>query len=83
MTFFGDFLFFFCMALVLLPAVVLGLRGKPLGPYGLLASLVLLLAALAQDVRQLCWLLGSLLLEVALVQLYLRLRSRFGRVGWH
>ena len=83
MTFFGDFLFFFCMALVLLPAVVLGLRGKPLGPYGLLASLVLLLAALAQDVRQLCWLLGYLLLEVALVQLYLRLRSRFGRVGWH
>ena len=46
MTFFGDFLFFFCMALVLLPAVVLGLRGKPFGPYGLLASLVLLLAAL-------------------------------------
>ena len=83
MTFFGDFLFFFCMALVLLPAVVLGLRGKPLGPYGLLASLVLLLAALAQDVRQLCWLLGYLLLEVALVQLYLRLRSRVGRVGWH
>ena len=53
MTFFGDFLFFFCMVLVLLPAVVLGLRGKPLGPYGLLASLVLLLAALTAGIVKL------------------------------
>lgn len=82
MTFFGDFLFFACMAVVLVPAVVLGLRGKRLGPYGLIASLVLILLVLSTNLRQLCWLAGYILLEVTLVRLYLHLRTTKGRVGW-
>lgn len=82
MTFFGGFLFFACTAVVLIPAIVLGLRGKRLGPYGLVASLILILLVLSRNPRQLCWLTGYILLEVALVRLYLHLRTTKGRVGW-
>ena len=53
MSFFSGVPFFTLMTLLLLPALFLGLRGKAIGPYGLFASLVMILAVLAGTPLQL------------------------------
>ena len=71
------------MTLLLLPALFLGLRGKAIGPYGLFASLVMILAVLAGTPLQLAWLGAYLLWESLLVCLYIPLRQKKGPVPWH
>ena len=63
MSFFSGVPFFTLMTLLLLPALFLGLRGKAIGPYGLFASLVMILAVLAGTPLQLAWLGAYLLWE--------------------
>lgn len=83
MSFFSGVPFFTLMTLLLLPALFLGLRGKAIGPYGLFASLVMILAVLAGTPLQLAWLGAYLLWESLLVYLYIPLRQKKGPVPWH
>lgn len=48
MTLYSDLLFFYLLALFLLPAVVLGPIGRPLKTYGLMFSTVMLIVVFGE-----------------------------------
>ncbi len=76
MTPYSGLLFFGILILVLLPAVVLGLLGKSLRIYGLIATVLLLLTAFDTWQAKIT-LLAFWALETALCFGYLALRKRF------
>jgi membrane protein involved in D-alanine export len=65
------------MALVLLPAVVLGLLGRNIRHYGLLASLVILYLVFGQSREQAAYLVVFYLVNLHLVKVYPRLKKRY------
>lgn len=75
---YSGLLFFGILILVLLPGVILGLLGKSLRIYGLIATAVLLLTAFDTWQTRLT-LLAFWLLQLALCFGYLRLRKRFSQ----
>ena len=72
---FQGLLFFYILALLLLPAVVLGLLGKPLKTYGLVFTLLMLAIVFAEN-GQLLTLGAFFLWEAALCFSFWRHRSR-------
>lgn len=72
---YSGLLFFYLMALLLLPAVILGLMGKPLKTYGLAFS-VMLLAIVFGEGGQLPALIGFYLWETAVFLTYRRWREK-------
>lgn len=79
MSFFGDPLFFFCLILLLIPAVALGVMEKTIRWYGLFCSLLFIAVIFGPKPRQLVFLTLFYLLELGLVQGYVRLRNKYGR----
>lgn len=79
MSFFGDFTFFGWLILAILPAIILGLLEKPLKYYTLFASLALILGVFISKPAQLFYLILYYLIECAIVQIYFRVRKRYGR----
>lgn len=75
MTPFSGLLFFYILVLLLLPAVVLGLLGKPLRHYGLLFTAAMLSIVFCIN-GQLLFLAGFALWQLALCKLYPRLKGR-------
>lgn len=68
-------LFFFCIFIpALIPAVILGLSGKPIKYYGMLFTIAFLIYCFDTTEKRLA-LLAFWLLECVLVQLYLRVRK--------
>ena len=76
MTPYSGLLFFYLLAVLLLPAVVLGLLGRPLGGYGLVFSL-LMLAIVFGEGGQLPALIAFYLWQGALFLAFRRRRGRF------
>ena len=76
MTPYSGLLFFYLLALLLLPAVVLGLLGKPLKIYGLIFS-VLILALVFGEGGQLPALIAFYLWEGAIFLTYRHWRKKF------
>ena len=79
MTPYGGLAFFCVLTVVLIPAVVLGLLGKPTRGYGMLATAALLLAVFDSWTARLT-LLAFWALETGLCCGYVRLQRRCGRL---
>jgi len=77
MTPFNGLLFFYIMALLLIPAVALGLSGRPLKRYGLFFTVAMLLTAFDTWEKRLT-LIFFYLFETLLVLAYVRVRKRNG-----
>lgn len=75
MTPYSGLLFFYIMALMLLPAVALGLAKRPLKNYGLLFSVIMLCIVFGEN-NQLFALTAFFLWETALCLGFFRLRER-------
>ncbi|OPJ65255.1 D-alanyl-lipoteichoic acid biosynthesis protein DltB [Clostridium oryzae] len=79
MTFFGGHLFYLCLVLLLIPAVILGILQKSLRLYTLAISILFIYLIFGKDHRQLAYLFTFYVLQLILVKLYLILRKRYGR----
>lgn len=79
MSFFGNFEFFILLGMILLPAVVMGIRQKPLGFYRLVSSLLMIFIVIGKDGKQVLFFLLFYLIELHLVRLYGLLRKKYGR----
>lgn len=82
MSFFADFSFFMILILALIPAIILGIREKPLRHYTLFLSLFFIGIIFYSRPVQFLWLLFYFILESLLVRLYLHLRTKNGRLAW-
>ncbi|QHI72977.1 D-alanyl-lipoteichoic acid biosynthesis protein DltB [Aminipila terrae] len=79
MTLYGGYLFYTCLILALIPAILLGVMQKPLRLYTLGISIVFICLVLAGDIKQLLCFSGFFLAELAIVKGYLLLRIKYGR----
>jgi membrane protein involved in D-alanine export len=79
MTLFGDFPFFCWLAVLAVPAVILGILEKPIRYYTLFASLAFIFLAIGNDPKQLAFLGAFCFIELHLIKGYLYLRKKFGR----
>ncbi len=79
MTYYEGMLFFLCLTVVLIPALVLGSLEKPLGRYSLVVSLIIALMVFGTDILQLIYLAGFVLWSWLLVRRYLQIREKMGR----
>ncbi|MDD3062768.1 MAG: D-alanyl-lipoteichoic acid biosynthesis protein DltB [Massilibacteroides sp.] len=79
MSFFGGFRFFLFLIIILIPAVVMGVREKSLSIYRLASSLLMICLVMGHDKRQLLFLAAFYLIELNAVKLYLLLRKKYGR----
>lgn len=83
MTPFGDLTFFFYLSVVSLPAVALGLAGRPIRGYGLCVSLVTVGLVLSHSRRQLVLAVAFLIGHFLLARAHLWFIGRHGRgVSW-
>lgn len=81
MSFFGDYQFFCWLVILLIPAVVLGVKEKSLRIYTLLSSLIFIFLVFESDLKQMGFLAAFYLIEWHIVKIYLRLRTKYGRNG--
>lgn len=79
MTLYGGYLFYICLVVGLIPAIVLGTMQKPIKYYALFISIVFIGLVLANDIHQLLSFFGFFLLELVIVKGYLLLRQKYGR----
>jgi membrane protein involved in D-alanine export len=69
--------FFYIIALLLLPAIILGLLGKPIKKYGFIVNLVVIAILFGGSRLQAASLLAFYIGELILIKSYLYLRSKF------
>ena len=79
MQLFQDNTFFLCLALLSLPALLLGWLEKPLRLYGFLVSGLFVWLSMGSSPRALIYLGIFLTGELAAAKIYLRVRSKTGR----
>lgn len=79
MSFFEGLKFFLLLIVILIPAVVMGIRGKSLSVYRLASSVLMIGLVIGHDKRQLLFLAAFYLIELHAVKLYLLLRKKYGR----
>ncbi len=77
MSFFSGLDFFISLFILLIPAIILGIKGKSIKWYSFLLSLVFIL--LIYDKKQILYLLVYVLFVIDLIYGYLLLRKKFGR----
>ena len=83
MILFGELYFFACAAILLIPAIILGVLEKPIKYYGFLLTVVFVGLALWEKPVDIIYMVSYLILELVLVLSYLRIRSNHGRKrGW-
>lgn len=78
MSFFGSATFFAVMAVIFVPAIILGILGKSLKGYRTAASAAVIGLVLWPSKLQLIWLIAFYVMEFLLVKLYLKLRLAQG-----
>jgi membrane protein involved in D-alanine export len=78
-SFFGNFEFFCWLIPFLIPAVILGIKEKPLRLYSFFLSVLFILLIFGGDPISLFYLVGFYLFELHLVKIYLLLRKKYGR----
>ncbi|WP_312354746.1 hypothetical protein [Aminipila sp.] len=79
MILYEGYLFYVCLTVALIPAIILGILQKPLRNYNLFISLVFILLTLSGNVSQLYSFFGFFIAEAILVQGYLSIRKKYGR----
>lgn len=82
MSMFEDLSFFLVLLAALIPAVILGLREKPLRVYSLFLSLLFIALTLWDKPAQLAYLAAFYVLSAGSVKAYAALYRRMGRKGW-
>jgi membrane protein involved in D-alanine export len=84
MQLFTDFSFFLCVAIATIPAVILGIKEKPIKYYGFLVTLFFVAMAMYSKPVALCFLIGFCVYDYLVIQVYLKVRKKFGRnAGWY
>ena len=83
MTFFGEIGFFALLGFLAIPAVILGLTGRPIKWYGMAATLFAVAFLLAPTPRQLVLLAGFLLGETLVMKAHLWFITRHGNTNRH
>lgn len=73
MELFENSVFFIALAILSLPAICLGLMGKKIKGYGILATLFFVIAALYDKPKQLLYIVSFLIFEYIIVNLFLKL----------
>ena len=81
MTLFGDFYFFIWAALLLVPAVVLGLTERPIKYYGAVVTAVFIYMAMGSSPKAIVNLIVYCLYQLILVNAYLSVNRRKPRNG--
>lgn len=79
MSFFEHWQFFFCLVLLLIPAVILGSLEKPLKHYSMMLSLFFVIVIVGQEPLQLLYLAIFFVLEWGLLNGFLLLYKKNGR----
>lgn len=75
----GDFYFFGCAAAVAVPAVILGIRERPIKYYGMLATLFFIWMSMGENIPALIYLTVYCVFEFTLTKTYIKLRGKYGR----
>ncbi|NTU88669.1 MAG: D-alanyl-lipoteichoic acid biosynthesis protein DltB [Actinobacteria bacterium] len=75
MSFYSDFAFFLLLVVSIIPAAVLGLRGKRIARYGLIVSCIFLLLLFYRTPIEFGYFVLFLLLEVSLIFFFLKQRT--------
>jgi membrane protein involved in D-alanine export len=68
---YGSLYWFYILTLLSLPAVVLGLLGKPLRAYSRIATVLMVVMIIGWTSGQWLWLVGFLVFQVALIKVWL------------
>lgn len=79
MSFFSGYDFFIRLIILLIPAVILGLKEKKLNWYRCALSVYFIWSVYGSDKKQLMYLIGYVIMSAYLVKIYLALRNKFGR----
>lgn len=74
---YSDFYYFYLAALILLPAIILGIQGKKIKYYGVFASIVMMVVIFKNLGIQLYFLAGFFLIQYLLVEGYLIIRKKY------
>ena len=78
---YGSLYWFYILTLISLPAVVIGLLGKPLRTYSRIATVVMVVLVIGWTSGQWLWLLGFLVFELTLIKGWLMYRVGHEHVG--
>ena len=81
MTPYGSFTFFFILAILLAPTVILGLRGKRFQTYNMLVSVIALAIIFASNLHGVIALIIFTIWQVLLIKSYIRYRKKANE-GW-
>lgn len=73
MELFENSVFFIALAILSIPAICLGLMGKKIKGYGILATLFFVIAALYDKPKQLLYIVSFLIFEYIIIKLFLKL----------
>ncbi len=73
MELFENSVFFVALAILSIPAICLGLMGKKIKGYGILATLFFVIAALYDKPKQLLYIVSFLIFEYIIIKLFLKL----------
>ncbi|MDP4179089.1 MAG: D-alanyl-lipoteichoic acid biosynthesis protein DltB [Bacillota bacterium] len=82
MTPYSDFYYFYILAVVLLPCIILGLFQKKIKWYGLLVTIFMIYHIFASSKKQLVFLAAFFVLQVLLTKSYDLLRKKLNK-RWH
>ena len=75
MSLFGEIYFFFLAALLLIPAVILGINERPLRYYGSVLTVVFVTLAVVSPYRQILYLAAYCLIQTVLVKSFMRIKD--------
>lgn len=73
MELFENSVFFVALAILSIPAICLGLMGKKIKGYGILATLFFVIATLCDKPKQLLYIVSFLIFEYIIIKLFLKL----------
>ena len=79
MNLYGNLTFFICLLFALIPAIILGIREKRIKYYSIALTILFILLALGNDIKQLVFLLLYALIELHIIKIYLILRKKYGK----
>lgn len=78
----GDFYFFGCVVVASVPAVILGIKEKPIKYYGMIATLFFIWMAMGSNLEAVIYLGAYCAIEYILTITYIKIRAKFGRREW-
>ncbi len=80
---FGDLFYFYLLAFLAIPAIALGLAGRRIKWYGIVATTIMVVVLVAGSHKEALLLAGFLAGQTVLIQLHLWFVARYGRqVAW-